>query len=210
MALPAHLKVSPIIREIATGKEHRFALYYTAEGGSTAPTASTIQSIANDFKTAFSTALPPCFTTAHAFSGVDAVYTGGGVQVDARSNIAESAGTVSGDVMPEEVAVLIQRRTGLQGRQRRGRVFIPCVPDSFVTGSALTSAALLVYKAVAEMMIGPVAAGSEETGWNPMQPSPTLSVLMPLTQTRVYSEVVSRRDRRFVKRGFVQAVVPEV
>lgn len=201
MPLPAHLRVRVMVRETATAKIHGFNLYYV--NGGTHPLSEEIQVIANNFKTAFNAAMPGILTTAHEFLGVEVVYTGGGVQLDAMSAVAATAGTVSGDVMPEETAALIQRRTGLQGRAKRGRVFLPCVPDSFVTGSALTGAALTAYTAVAEMMKNTVVTEVADPDWEPRQPSPSTNALLPITQTRVYSEVVSRRDRRFIKRGVV-------
>lgn len=204
MPLPAHLRVNVMCREIATAKVHKFGLFYVL-GSGTAPDFDTIQTVANDFKTAFAGAMPGVLTTGHDFFGVEVVYTGGGAQIDAVSNTAASTGTVSGDTMPEEVAVLIQRRTGLQGRSKRGRVFVPCVPDSFVTGSTLTSTAMTAYLGVAEMIKNDVETNAGALVWESRQPSYATNTLLAITQSRVGLEVVSRRDRRFIKRGYAIA-----
>lgn len=54
-----------------------------------------------------------------------------------RSDVGEAdttvneAGTITGDTSPPNVAVLVQKRTGLAGRSNRGRMFLPgLLPDT--------------------------------------------------------------------------------
>lgn len=204
MPLPSHVRVRVVIQETATGKDHGFVLFYRQNNGD-ALDAANVQTAANDFKTAYATAIPAVITSSHTLHRVELVQTSGVNQIDAVSNSAAVAGSVSGDVMPEEVAVLIQRRTGLVGRNKRGRVFIPCVPDSFVTGSGLTSGALTAYTAVATMIKSGVNTNSAVNSFEAVQPDYKTNQLETITQCRAYSEVVSRRDRRFIKRGSVVA-----
>lgn len=53
---------------------------------------------------------------------------------------ANSFGGSGGDQLPTNVAILIQKRTGLAGRRHRGRLFLGGVPLSFVNTNGVPNA----------------------------------------------------------------------
>jgi hypothetical protein len=201
-----HLRVRVVCRETASGAEAGFLLYYTPQGGDPGMTAALVQTVANDFKTAFTSAMPGVLNTSHTFNRVEVQFQGASTQHDAVSNNGSVTGSVPNLPLPEEVAVVIQRRTGTPGRSRRGRVYLPFVPAQHVTGSTLNTGGVSAYQAVATMMVNDVDAGDGQL-WLPVQPSFKENNLFDISAARVYNEVCSRKDRRFVKRGSVTASV---
>lgn len=204
MPLPAHLAVDVLMSETATGNIGRIRLYYAVVSGDD-PTVENVQGYANDFKAAYNTAVPACLTSAHSFFAVNIRWLGVTADIEAKSNVAGAAGTRAVGVFPEEVAACIQRRTGVKGRQNRGRVFMPFVPLLFANGSTLSTTGVEAYQSLGNMIKSNVecedAATSNVATFAPRTPNFKQGVLNPVVQTRVLSELASRRDRRFVKRG---------
>jgi hypothetical protein len=204
MPLPNdRLECRLLMREIATNNQASVLLYYRKTEGMEAPTVANIQDVANDFKTAFNTAVPACLTTAHQFFGVHVRYYGTANEAEAYSNVAVAAGTRAGETFPEEVAACIQRRTGMQGRANRGRVYMPFVPVMFANGSSMTQTGIEAYQSMATAVKNGVLAPDSGTpiAWEAYTPAFKTASLNKVIQVRVIPELASRRDRRFIKRA---------
>jgi len=103
------------------------------------------------------------------------------------------------DVLPEGDQIVIQRRTGQAGRSKRGRVFLPFVPEGLVDNSTLNSQGLPLYKTIATKFSQPIDCGALGI-LTPMTKDYKNSELLPISHCRVVSEVCTRRDRRAPKR----------
>lgn len=74
----------------------------------------------------------------------DSVLVGGHILVGSdpgtvrwESSIVPVVGTVSGVNVPQNTAFLVRKQTTLGGRRNRGRMYIPGVPESWVTGAGV-------------------------------------------------------------------------
>lgn len=199
MGLPAsYMKATLIFADTTTQARATVALWYAHPGG-TPPAPATIVSFADDFKTAFEGASLPALPSACALQAVYLIYKSGSTFVDGYSSTAAAAGTVSGDYLPERSAVCIRRRTGLAGRNKRGRIFWPFVPESFQNKGLIAAAGITAYGDVASMVSNTVTAGPDSNVHVPQHLDHKTSTLVPITNTGFLSEVVSRRDRAYPK-----------
>lgn len=174
-------------------------LYYFTEAEVDAEEVDDIASAIYDH---FNGDLQACFEPETDWLGVNVVSLTSDARFEASSEAAPSPGSATaGDVLPEEDAVVIQRRTGLRGRGKNGRIFLPFVPEAFAIDSALTSAAITKYKALAAKIAQPIAAieGLPHV-LEPRQPNFKNNLLLPIVSCRVVDNTCSRRDRRTPKR----------
>jgi hypothetical protein len=199
--LPPHMTVT--LRFLHRDDESNCILYYTKEAGP-GPEPASISDEADWFDAAFRAKVRQCINPDCTWLGIKVRYLTLDLDLEGYSTDGPGVGTaVSDDVEPEEVAVLIQRRTSLPGRNKRGRIFVPCVPSDYLEGSALTETAVGFYSALAlEMQETQVNTATANT-WVPVQPNWKDGTLIPVTHTRLDSEVKSRRDRREPKRSII-------
>lgn len=173
------------------------ALYYLITAG-TPPTLATIGTVASGFKTAYSAATAPTLNPDCRVTKVTVKYVSGGNEVEGDNTNGVIAGThPSSDVLPEETVVCIQRRTGLVGRSKRGRIFWPFVTEDDQADGALTEDGQTIFGAVAQMVKSDVIASG--ITFKPHTLDHKNAVLVPIVQTGVVIELCSRRDRRFPK-----------
>ena len=135
---------------------------------------------------------------------------GDGTDLEDTSSEASGAGTYTilqselglgeNDVLPEGNQVVIQRRTGLAGRSKRGRVFIPYVPETFCDNSTLNAVGLPKYKTLAQKIAQSIEAGDNGETLDACTPDFKNQVMVHVTHARVVSEVLYRKDRREPKR----------
>lgn len=199
MGLPAtYTRATLHFRNATTTAKATCALYYLIAGGGTPPTLATIGTFANGFKTAYSAATAPTLVSLCEVSKVTVKYVTGGNEVegDNTNGIIGGAHPTS-DVLPEEDVVCIQRRTGLVGRNKRGRIFWPFVPEAEQHDGELENTGVQLYAAVAQMVLSDVVAAG--TTFHPHTLDHKNSVLVPLVQCGVVLQICSRRDRRFPK-----------
>lgn len=104
------------------------------------------------------------------------------------------------DSMPEQNAIVLQKRTNLAGRNKRGRWFVPFVPESFFADSTITEAGLLVCQAMGQELVGDQVPSGTGVTLRPVHKDNKLQVLNDILHVRVLSEVGSRRDRRDIKK----------
>lgn len=200
----AHFFARFVFRNTTTFNEASIGVWYTI-GGAYTPAADTIQDVANGLFLQIDNNMGAVLDVDHEFNRIELTWRDGTEQFDAISNEAPFVGVISpAGVMPEEVAVDVQRRTGRAGRQSRGRVFFPFVPSSFVVGSTLTSAAITAYQSAA-VPLGTTAVisvgGGDNAELTPKHFDRKANVLRQIVGVRVMQEVASRRDRRFIKRN---------
>lgn len=142
--------------------------------------------------------------TSASFHSVLARVVGGSQDWEAGSTDSPVAGSVVSEPHPEEVAAVIQRRTGLAGRHKRGRIFLPFVPETFTADSTLTTGPALGvsrYTDLAGILGDPIQVGNGGPIITSVQPDRKLGMLHPVAEWRVATEVMSRRDRRAPKRS---------
>jgi hypothetical protein len=114
----------------------------------------------------------------------------------------------AGELMPEGNQVVIQRRTGKAGRNKRGRVFIPWVLEKLANDSTLNAEGLLKYKALATKLSNTVTV-PDRGEMIPATPDGKTGVLEQVMECRLVSEIMSRRDRRTPKRPVYFSAVRE-
>jgi hypothetical protein len=109
------------------------------------------------------------------------------------------------DALPEQDALIIQRRTNLAGRSKRGRIFVPFVPESFFADSTITATALPIVKTLATSLVKVLTNTPFGYDLTPCQPSWKTGTMHQVTGCRIVSEVGSRKDRRNPKRPVAHA-----
>lgn len=105
-------------------------------------------------------------------------------------------GNIDADPMPTESVAEIQRRTGLPGRNNRGRIFISGIPELGTLKGTLTPG-----EALATALIGFAAAlsGTVTVGTFILHPAHwdrKTNTMRAVTTFRAMSVLLSRRDRR--------------
>lgn len=201
MAFGAYMEAKLVMLEVATQNEASFTLFYKLQTGPE-PVAGDIEQFANDFMTAYTSAMTDASTTAHHFNRVELIWRdGSSVYVDGISTVASVQCSASGDVLPEQNCVVVQRRTGQPGRNKRGRVFIPFVPESYANGSSLSVTGHGAYQAIAGMIASNVTAGPDDSVFIPVTKNYKTATLENVVQGRFLTEIGTRDDRKFIKRG---------
>lgn len=175
-------------------------LYYDVTAGG-APDSATMNTLADTFLNKFDTALVQCIPGTCQLVNVRVLWEGNADQFEGFSTDGAQDGTVSSEFFGEEIAVVIQRRTNLRGRNFRGRIFLPFVPLTFVSESTLTATAITKYTAFGALMETNTTYGG--VTYRPCTPNFKDSSMTPMVQTRLVGEIMSRRDRRFPKRPTV-------
>lgn len=108
-----------------------------------------------------------------------------------------SPGGVSGDVLPEDVAAVVQKITGAPGPENRGRWYFSGVPESFTTGSYLnTGTGIPAYISFATFLQTPITLGSNTL--TPSHFSPKTGNMNHITLANTVDLLATRRRRRGV------------
>jgi len=191
----------------------RSRLYYEFDG---APPTNEVQlgacceHVKSQFGPAIAELLPDC----HRFEKVEGTYFGaGGSGFVAASTSAAVDGELtspdsltedeaieggSEDVMPDEAALIIQRRTGMRGRQNYGRLFLSGLSERINFAGQVTPDFHGLAKAVAALVPADMNVAAEDyTGlmharhWNRKD-----NILMPVTKAYVVGAIGTRKDRR--------------
>lgn len=108
-------------------------------------------------------------------------------------------GTWSGGVVPGNVALCVTKLTASRGRSYRGRMYLPGMPDSQVSGSFITTAHLsIVAGQISEILTqtvdGVVAPMVVVSRFHDNAPRGT-AVVSPVTSIRVNTRLDSQRRR---------------
>lgn len=195
MPLPAtYLKCTLHFRCDDTGSRAQCVLWYLQGSGAIAPTLSTIAAYANSFMTAFTAGTSAMLAENSRFAKVTLKWVSGGNEVEGDSTLPSVPGTAAGDTLPEEVVVCIQRRTGQIGRNKRGRIFFPYIPEAYQQDGNLMGLGVSAATGLAAMVRNKVTHSGGQ--WEPQTPDWKTGVLVPVVQAGYVEQLCSRRDRR--------------
>lgn len=187
------------LRWLRDFRETNCILYYLP--GDAPATQEVMESIADLVDTKFRAAIRAVINPEITWLGVRARYLSPASDIEAYSSEASAAGLhVSGDTEPEEVAVVIQKRTHAPGRDARGRCFFPHVPSDALDGSAIITVERAKYLTIANHMEDTLLS-AETPDLQPIHWSRKTGTVHPITECRVDGEVKSRRDRREPRRS---------
>lgn len=191
-AMPVIL-TTDLITEMGTGHICVNRLYWQPD---TPPTTSTdMIALANQVFAHYAGPFANLMASTSTFGSVHVRYNAPSVDIDGWSTTLPVDGVYDEDALPDEVCYEIQRRTGLIGRQNRGRIFISGGPvtanregivhDTFRT--ALIALAALIGPDQTFSAIGLCHARHWDRKDN---------VMRGVSQARAVGEFASRRDRR--------------
>lgn len=153
-----------------------------------------LNTFANTLFTTLQVSVLPCLAPDAEFVQVKIKAFEGSNEFEALSTGAPVSGTATGEMMPEENAVVIQRRTGKIGRSKRGRIFFPFIAEPDADDSELTTSAINKFKTLCTAIITPFVGGGMTV--NPVTPDFKNGVLETVTQARVVGSIMSQRPRR--------------
>lgn len=192
----------------ASGRKWSFRQHYSS--------AASLATILSDWKTQWETAwttattgLATVYPTTTTFTAVSAAeLTGTPYREGLKSTTTVShAGTVSGDGLPENVAVVVSRRTAAVGGRNRGRSYLPAPAESVQVDSVMDATNTgHISTSVSGVRTAMVAAGHTPVIYNVKT-----SVADPVLQTNktITAEEVDRvlrSQRRRVRKAAAQYV----
>jgi Rieske Fe-S protein len=99
-------------------------------------------------------------------------------------------GSIAGDSLPNQNAMLVGLRTGTKGRRQRGRLFLPGVAESGQTDGVLTGAQLAAVQAFAQGIVNAYGAGGTETNWRLVVYSPPTPPFKPKAPPPVHTDTL--------------------
>lgn len=194
MAMPTCLVTDLFVKTESRLCSNR--LYWVPD---TPPTTSTnMITLANNVMTLFAPLYVQLFTNNVFFQGVHARYTDPTVEIDGWSTSAPVAGVLSyigNEPLPDEVCMEIQRRTGLTGRENRGRIFISGISSAWNDGGKITTAGQTLLIAIAAH-VGPDQTFAPVGLCHARHYDRKANLLRGVSQARATNVFVSRRDRR--------------
>jgi len=198
MGLPAtYLAVDLAFVNTSQGSHAGVRLWYLPTSGTPTITLANIATYANDFKTAYATASGAALPDTVELTTVTLKWVSGGNEVEGQNTNGGITGDVGGDVLPEEDVICIQRRTGKQGRSKRGRVFWPYIPESFVEDGHLNTTGRAAALGLANMVKSVVTANG--VSFTAKTLDHKNAVLETIVQAGYVTDTCSRRDRRSPK-----------
>lgn len=174
-------------------RECRSRLYWTPD---TPPTSSTdMTALANAIMANYATVVPGMLSNNCKFAGVYVRYTDPAVEREGYSTSANIIGSNAFLPLPDEVCIEIRRRTGLAGRQKRGRIFISGLPSSFnddgvISAAGRTATIALAAKIGPDQNFSPLGL-CHARHWDRKD-----NTLLGVSQAQATNIFVSRRDRR--------------
>lgn len=99
-------------------------------------------------------------------------------------------GSIAGDALPNQNAMLVGLRTGVKGRRRRGRLYLPGVAEGGQTDGVLTGAQLTAVQAFAQGIVNAYGSGGTETNWRLVIYSPPTPAFKPKTPPPVHTDTI--------------------
>ncbi len=202
MPLPPHLQIT---MNFARGDARASCILYYLPTGGDPIVASNIAANCDAVQSTLATRFAECMAYPVTVLPCTGKYTSGANQFEATSTDGPVEGGVGSssvplDCMPEENAIVIQRRTNLAGRSKRGRIFVPFVPETFANDSTINAIALPILKSLATDLVRKIEVSTFEIELMPVQPDWKNSLLHQVQSCRVVSEICSRMDRRLPRR----------
>jgi hypothetical protein len=163
----------------------------------------TFRTALNDFHTQFGNLLTSVVSNDAAIVMSHGRFYSGSTVVEAFTSLAEIAGGGDGPTdgvaneindLPEQDAAVIQRRTGLAGRQHSGRIFIPCIAESLQASGRIDAGDVAAFKNIAIFLGADVTVVGNV--WHARHWNRKDNVLEVVTECRAMIELKSRRDRQ--------------
>lgn len=170
--------------------------------------------IADAVKTAFTTAIPDLMPTNHFFQRVECRFYGSGNSFFFANSVAAAGPgliasaeapttefdptSTSEDIMPDDTALILQKKTGLRGRANQGRVFIGGMSEKVQFAGEVTELYIEKVKTLAGKLNTSITVnGSGYSSpihgrhWNRKD-----NVMRPITKVYAVKAIGSRMDRR--------------
>ena len=118
-------------------------------------------------------------------------------------------GLITGDCLPGQNAVVVSLRTGIKGRRRHGRFYLPGISESNHSNGRVTGTQLTAITALADGMLGAYGPTGSQANYRlvvysppsppfvpkPPPPSHTDTLVTPITNALVDQIVRSQRRR---------------
>lgn len=194
--LPQHLQLD-IIYGPNTGEfQLQNRMFWTLETGT--PTLTKIAQVADHGMALFAPLYADVLSNQWQVMACRAHWIGPDNDWDAVSSDGATGGSVEaadGETLPEFGAVIIRRRTGAQGRDKRGRIFIGGVCEAMQDQGRLTGPGFTKYKAIANKMDQTFICSTPSLNFAPVTPSYKTNSLTPVTHSQLVIDVRTRRDR---------------
>jgi hypothetical protein len=210
--IPAPILTADLV--IKTRYQHlRSRLYWASD---TAPeNESHVTVMADAIKTAFTPALPALLPDTHFFEKVECRWYGAGDSLlyanssaapgvgllDAPNDgdsLSDGDGSLSEDIMPDDTALVIQKKTGLRGRANQGRLFIGGIAENVNFAGVVSDPYIPHVKTLASKVVTDINVnGSGFTTvlharhWNRIA-----NQMKTITKVYVVNQMGSRMDRR--------------
>jgi hypothetical protein len=143
------------------------------------------------------TAVKALFGTGVVFTTVSLYYYNGGstAALQAQNSGINTPGTSAAAQLPDQCALVVSLLTGIPGRTKRGRLYLPPMSAGLMNGNGQLSSATCttVAAAMAAFFNG---IRTSANGAQPVVASATAGTKTPLTSVRVDSIVDTQRRRR--------------
>lgn len=193
MALPMHFQVQIPWLDSTTGFTASCSVYFRRSAAGE-PAEAELQTFIDGFDTATDNARQAATTESIDCQRCKVKIIGGVTELEVGSaGAGVRMGTVADDVLPEDDAVVIQRRSGLSGRSKRGRIFVPFIPKTFVEGSHLVPDGYEAFQSVATAFFSDRVIGA--ITYKPILLDRKNELLVDITAANVVLEICNRRDR---------------
>lgn len=166
------------------------------EPTSSITTSAALNTMCNDFNTAFSALYAAVMNTGTRYIGCEVTYKNGATLLNGSKGVIV-AGTLANTPVSDQNAVVIRKLTGKAGRQNRGRYFIGGMDSSCFDldlPDEVAAAMVTPYRNLA------AAYGADKTlngqvvharHWDRKN-----NQLVPITECKISSRIASRDDRR--------------
>jgi hypothetical protein len=163
---------------------------------SSVQTASSEQNLANNFITACTTAIRGCLAADGLFSQVKVQCLTNPARIPSIVAIiaGNQPGSVAGTHLPSEVAAIISKQTSTKGQHGRGRLYLPGVPNSFVTPGTDANRLNATGVAASAALATALNSATIQDGAVNASPAVTTRVLkgLPTTQGQTLTTFTSR------------------
>lgn len=106
------------------------------------------------------------------------------------------SGSVSGDPLPYQSAMVVTLKTGYAGRSYRGRNYLPGQGEAYFTNGTFASNIVNSIQGAYNTLISTYGAGGSDSNYQLGIWSDKLSVFTPVTQAIVRSNPATQRRRR--------------
>lgn len=212
MAIPSPVLVMDLVTKMPSG-EYRNRFYFEATIYPT--TIPQLEACCNRVMSVYTTLLSALCTTQVSFTKVEGrAYGVGGTEFEANSTSPEVAGGITAvapnspsedgslpDTFGADVVLIVQKRTGKVGRQKRGRWFFCGLSEQLANNGLIIDDVLVNVKGLADGLSNTVTVTSGfSTVLNPRHWDRKGNTLEPITKCYAIRNLGSRDDRRLKPR----------